>query len=435
MNQFSGCLPRTDPLDAGGQRSHRGAFALPFGIALALLALPGLRASLAAASPPPTPGTILTIAGTGQAGFSGDNGPAAKARLDYPIGIAIDAAGSVLFADAGNQRVRKVSPDGIITTVAGIGVEGFSGDGGPATKARLAGALWLALDGAGNLYLSDWSHNRVRKISPDGIITTVAGSGPTTSGAPGDYAGDGGPATAARLYHPEGLAVDAAGNLFIADNGNHRIRKVSPDGIITTVAGSGPIGPGMGESVGDGGPATQARLNGPAGLAVDGTGSLFFTELDPFAASGGHRVRRVSADGTISTVAGTGEPGFSGDGGMAIEARLSSPVGLSVDSAGNLFIGDWGNYRVRKVDHTGMITTVAGMGKGRYGGDGVLATATSLRGPNNVALDAAGNLLITETGHEGTHESDGLGYDERVLKVFSAAAPGLLAGAPLPAPK
>src|SRR5262249_39412972 len=178
--------------------------------------------------------------------------------------------------------------------------------------ARLDGLLFLALDGAGNLYVSDWKHNRVRKVSPDGIITTVAGSGPTTSEAPGDYTGDGGPATAARLYYPTGLAADAAGNLFIADTGNHRIRKVSPDGTITTVAGSGPTGPDKGASTGDGGPATAATLRGPMCLVIDGSGNLFFTEKDPWgtsAAVGGYtgprfQVRKVSADGIIRTVAG-----------------------------------------------------------------------------------------------------------------------------------
>ena len=301
-------------------------------IAVGVTALSPALISLAAEQP--APGTITTVAGTGPAGFSGDNGPATKARLDDPIGVVVDAAGNVFIGDGANTRVRKVSPDGIITTVAGTGVEGFSGDGGPATKARLAGALWLALDGAGNLYLSDSSHHRVRKVSPDGIITTVAGSGPTTSEAPGDFAGDGGPATEARLYYPDGLAVDAAGNLFIADTGNHRIRKVSPDGIITTVAGSGPIGPDKGYAAGDGGPALAATLRGPFDLAVDGAGNLFFGDSDPwtteaFSPSGiigskGPRdiVRKVSADGIITIVAGNGVRGFSGDGGLAVQASL-----------------------------------------------------------------------------------------------------------------
>jgi sugar lactone lactonase YvrE len=293
------------------------------------------------------------------------------------------------------------------------------------------------LDGAGNLYLSDWSHNRVRKVSPDGIITTVAGSGPTTSEAPGDYAGDGGPATAARLYRPTGLAIDAAGNLFIADTGNHRIRKVSPDGIITTVAGSGPTGPDKGVAAGDGGPAIAATLRGPQGLAVDGSGNLFLTDTDPggTAAYTGPRalVRKVSADGIIRTVAGSGVRGFSGDGGLAPEASLNYPVGLAVDTVGNLFIADTGNYRVRKVDGSGIISTVAGTGMNPYAGDGVPAATTGLRGPAGVAVDAAGNLLISDTGY--INGDDGLGYNERVLKVFGVAAPGLVAGMPFPKPQ
>jgi sugar lactone lactonase YvrE len=384
-----------------------------------------------AAEQPPAPGTITTVAGTGQAGFSGDNGPATRARLDGPTGVVVDAAGNIFIGDGSNHRVRKVSPDGIITTYAGTGVEGFSGDGGPATKARLAGGLCLALDGAGNLYLSDGAHHRVRKVSPDGIITTVAGSGPTTSGTPGAYSCDGGPATDARLYDPIGLAVDTAGNLFIADNGNHRVRKVSPDGIITTVAGSGPTGPDKGYSAGDGGPALAATLRGPYFLAVDGSGNLFFAEVDDGGTEAykGPRgqVRKVSTDGIITTVAGNGVRGFSGDGGQAVAAGLWGPNGVTVDSAGNLFIADWGNYRVRKVDTNGIISTVAGMGKSRYAGDGVLATATGLLNPVGLAVDAAGNLLICHTGH-GAREGKSLGYDERVLKVFGVAAPASAPG-------
>jgi sugar lactone lactonase YvrE len=274
-------------------------------------------------------------------------------------------------------------------------------------------------------------------VSPDGIITTVAGSGPTTSEAPGDYAGDGGPATAARLYRPVGLAVDAAGNLFIADTDNHRIRKVTPDGTITTVAGSGPIGPGKGYAAGNGGPATAATLRGPIGLAVDGAGNLFLTDVDPDGIegyTGPHGlVRKVSPEGIITTVAGNGGFGFSGDGGKATDAQLFGPLGVAMDTAGNLFIADNGNYRVRKVDAKGIITTVAGTGKNPYAGDGVLATATGLRGPDNLAVDAAGNLLFTDSGRENA--TDGLGLlNERALKVFGVAAPGLLAGMPFPKP-
>jgi sugar lactone lactonase YvrE len=410
-------------------------------IILRLLAVGGLAtlslSLIGLAAEQPAPGTITTIAGTGQDGFSGDNGPATSARLDFPTTVVVDAAGNIFISDGANHRVRKVSPDGTITTYAGTGVEGFSGDGGPATQARLGGGLDLALDGAGNLYLSDGDHQRVRKVSPDGTITTVAGSGPTTEGAPGAYAGDGGPATEARLNGPLGLAVDASGNLFIAENGNHRIRKVSPDGIITTVAGSGPIGPDQGVSAGDGGPALAATLRGPAFLAVDGAGNLFFSEVDEQGTQAytGPRgqVRKVSADGIITTVAGNGVRGFSGDGGPAVAAGLWGANGVTVDSAGNLFIADWGNYRVRKVDAKGIISTVAGMGLAPYAGDGVLATATGLRNPVGLAVDAAGNLLICESGHLA--KDNGLGYDERVLKVFGVAAPGLLAGMPFPKPQ
>jgi trimeric autotransporter adhesin len=254
----------------------------------------------------------------------------------------------------------------------------------------------------------------VRKVSPEGMITTVAGNGQL------GFSGDGGPATAARLNWPSSLAVDLAGNLFIADHYNHRIRKVSPDGIITTVAGSGQDAPEKGVSAGDGGLATEARLNGPFFLTLDGSGNLFFTELgDIFSANRGYRVRKVDPNGRISTVAGSDARGFSGDGGPATQARLDSPAGVAVDTAGNLFIADSDNRRIRKVDRSGMIRTLAGNGDLRYAGDGVLATATGLRGPGGLVVDAVGNLLFTDRL-------------ERVLIVFGVAAPGLIAGEPFP---
>jgi sugar lactone lactonase YvrE len=378
-------------------------FALPVLAAVSLAALTGMGMAQQTA----TTGTITTVAGTGQSGFSGDGGPATQARLNSPVGVAVDAAGNLFIGDRHNNRVRKVSPDGMISTLA-----------------RVTDPIFVALDQAGNLFIKERGASRVRKLSPAGLLTLVAGSGRA------GFSGDGGPATEARLVGPGGIAVDAAGNLFFADHNNHRIRKVSPDGLITTVAGSGPTGRGTGASTGDGGFATEARLDGPGGLALDRSGNLFIAEGGDSRGRRGYRVRKVSAAGIITTVAGSDAKGFSGDGGPATQARLDTPFSVAVDTAGNLFITDWGNYRVRKVDPNGIISTVAGMGRQRYAGDGTLAMATGLLGPLGLAVDAAGNLLITDS--EAMHE--GLGPNERVLKLFGVAAPGLIAGEPFPSP-
>jgi hypothetical protein len=292
-------------------------FALPVFAAVGLAALTGSRVGTAQETA--TPGTITTVAGTGQLGFSGDGGPATQARLAFPFSVGVDAAGNVLIADTDNNRLRKVSPAGMISTVAGTGKVGFSGDDGYATEARL-NPWTLVLDGAGNLFIEDSGNVRVRKVSPEGIITTVAGSGKA------GFSGDGGPATEARFSELRLGVVDTAGNLLIADRNNHRIRKVSPEGIITTVAGSGPTGAAKGVSAGDGGLATEARLNGPFGLALDRSGNLFFSEAgDVFGTNTGYRVRKVDPNGIISTVAGSDGRGFSGDGGPATQARLNTP--------------------------------------------------------------------------------------------------------------
>jgi sugar lactone lactonase YvrE len=266
-------------------------------------------------------------------------------------------------------------------------------------------------------------------VSVEGIITNFAGNGSE------GFSGDGGLATRARLNQPNGLAADAAGNLYIADSDSHRVRKVTVDGMITTVAGRGPTdqnrkGPGV---PGDGGLATEAMLYGPIGIAVDREGNLFIADWGDLhlVPGGGARVRKVDSKGIITTVAGTGEPGYSGDGGLATEAQFNSAIGVAVDTAGNLFIADWGNYRVRKVDAQGIITTVAGMGKAPYSGEGGPATATGLRGSVGPAVDAAGNLFFSDSG---LGRDDGLGDNERVLKVYGVAAPGLIAGLPFPKP-
>jgi hypothetical protein len=342
-------------------------------------------------------GIITTVAGTGAFGFSGDGGPATSASLDTPRGVAVDAAGNLFIADLLNKRVRKVdAATGIITTLAGGG-NNLPGDGGPATGARLDFPGGVAVDAAGNLLIS--GAGRVHKVAAaTGIITTVAGTG----GA--GLSGDGGPATSASLG-PSSVAVDAAGNLFIADLGNHRVRRVdAATGIITTVAGSGPSGFGDGGFAGDGGPATSARLSSPRSVAVDVAGNLFIAD------SVNKRVRKVAAaTGIITTVAGPGTFGFSGDGGPATSARLYVLEGVAVDAAGNLFIADLGNHRVRRVDAaTGIITTVAGTGTFGFSGDGGPATSASLDSPRGVAVDAAGNLFFKgERRHRHHHHGGG----------------------------
>ncbi|AZT84803.1 hypothetical protein EHN06_15270 [Marinobacter sp. NP-4(2019)] len=328
---------------------------------------------------------IDTVAGNGRRGFAGDGGPATAARLNYPSDVAVDAEGNLYFADFRNHRIRRMSPEGTINTVAGTGDAGFSGDGGPATDARLNYPSGVAVDAEGNLYIADAYNSRIRRISPDGTITTVAGTGDE------GFSGDGGAATAALLNDPRGVTLDAAGNLYIADTRNHRIRRVSPDGTISTVAGNGKWG-----FSGDGGPATAARLVYPQGVAVDAAGNLYIAD------AGNHRIRRVSPDGTISTVAGsdTGVTGafggFSGDGGPATAAELNSPDGVAVGAAGNLYISDTGNHRIRRVSPDGIISTVAGIGKWGSSGDGGPATAARVVYPQGVAVDPAGNLYIAD---------------------------------------
>jgi sugar lactone lactonase YvrE len=324
-------------------------------------------------------GIITTVAGSGAFNYAGDGGPATSAGL-AASGMAADPGGNLFIADWFNNRIRKVSPNGIITTVAGNGTPANSGDGGPATSAILSGGWNLAVDGSGNLFVADFGHNRVRKISPNGTISTVAGNG-----TPGN-SGDGGPATSARLSQPDSLAVDWQGALFIGENAY--VRRVSPTGTIATVAGSGRSG-----DPGDGGPAISAHLGRLVGLAVDGRGNLFLAD------SFDSRVRKVSPDGIITTVAGTGTRGYSGDGGPAARAQLNYPLGLAVDPQGNLFIADSFNSCIRKVSLNGIVTTVAGTGVAGYSGDGAPATSAQLAQPAGLAVDAQGNLWIADRGN------------------------------------
>ena len=299
--------------------------------------------------------------------------------------MAVDGAGNLYIADTSNHRIRKVDATGVITTVAGTGTAGFSGDGGAAASAQLSNPYRVALDSAGNLYITDYGNNRIRKVDAAGVISTVAGDG--TYG----YGGDGGPATAAQLYNPSGVALDGAGNLYIVDGDNQRIRKVDAAGVISTVAGDGTRGYG-----GDGGAAVAAQLDYPSGVALDGAGNLYIAEAN------GNRIRKVDAAGVITTVAGDGTFGSSGDGGPAVAARLGTSVSVAVDGAGNLYISNYGTQSIRKVDAAGVITTVAGdgtLGSG-YGGDGGPATAAQLNFPRDVAVDGAGNLYIADSGND-----------------------------------
>ena len=350
---------------------------------------------------------------------------ATSADLDSPSGVAVDASGNIYIADQQNNRIRKVDTSGTITTVAGNGTAGYSGDGGPATSAELDSPSGMVVDSSGNLYIADSLNSVIRKVSPSGAITTVAGNGYNRLGTgqpgfnDGGYSGDGGPATSAELNNPYAVAVDASGNIYIADTYNRRIRKVDASGTITTVAGNGYEGSGdLGGYSGDGGPATSAELAQPFGVAVDNTGNIYIDAGGNLyiADTNNHRIRRVDASGVITTVVGGG-----------ISSGVSSPAGVAVDAAGNLYIADMGNQCIRKVDATGALTTVAGsIGNPGYSGDGGSATAAELNFPFGVAVDASGNIIIADRDNSRIRE----------VKASSsiATSPGVNASTPTATP-
>ena len=322
---------------------------------------------------------ITTFAGTGNAGYGGDGGAATSAQINYPNGIFVGTSGNVYIADTTNSKIRMVTSAGIITTLAGTGTTGSSGDGGAATSAQLNSPYGVSADISGNVYIAVQGNNKIRMVTSTGIITTIAGTG--TYGS----SGDGGAATSAQLNSPYGVSVDISGNVYIADTNNNKIRMVTSTGIITTIAGMGTHG-----SSGDGGAATSALLNGPTGVSVDISGIVYIVDTN------NNKIRMVTSTHIISTFAGTFTPGSSGDFGAATSAQLDNPFGVSVDISGNVYIVDKGNNKIRMVTSTGLITTFAGTGIAGSTGDGGAATSAQLSAPRGVSVDISGNVYIAD---------------------------------------
>ena len=353
-------------------------------------------------------GIITTIAGTGEEGYGGDEGPATEAKINWPTGIAVDDAGNVYIADRNNERIRRVDPEGIITTFAGTGEWGYDSDedGGPATEALLNWPADVALDANGDLYIADEYNNRIRKVDVEGTITTVAGMkrptlevGEEEEEEDDENIGDHGPATSALLHRPTGVALDNEGSLYIADRNHHRIRKVNAAGIITTIAGVADEG-----FSGDEGPAASAQLDGPSGVAVDEGGYVFIAD------TGNNRIRQIDPDGVITTLAG----GEDGGDGSAMEGQLAAPRDVAVDSDGNLYVADTGNHQIHVIDDTGMVTRVAGI-EGL--GDGGPATKARLFDPTAVAIDVDGSIYITDSGNNRIRKVDANG----VITTFAGS--------------
>ena len=324
---------------------------------------------------------VTTVAGGGT-GAIADGIPATAVDLGTPGAIVTDSAGNLYLTEFVDQKVLKIDSLGIIHTVAGNGSIGYSGNNGPATAASLNYPYGLAFDGSGNLYISDNLNYVIRKLAPDGIITTIAGN------ASAGYAGDNGPATDAKLNEPFGLTFDNAGNLYVADFGNNTVRKITPSGIISTVAGNIAS---FGYS-GNGGPATDASLFNPIDVAVDAHNNLLIADDD------NSTVRIVSlTTGIIQAFAGRDTLAFGGDGGPATAAWLSYPTGVCVDTSGNVLIADAGNNRIRGVSALGIINTVAGNGSAVYPGDNSPATAAGFNLPNDVTTDRKGNIYVADS--------------------------------------
>ena len=330
--------------------------------------------------------TITTVVGNGSGGFSGDNGAASAAQLLSPNAIALDSSGKLYIVDTGNQRVRVVS-GGTISTLAGTGTAGFAGDGKAASSAQINGPGGVAADSSGNVYIADSGNHVVRKITSGGTISTFAGSGGNAG-----YSGDTAAATSALLFNPIGLVVDKSGNLYIADSGNNVIRQVVGANINTVVGGT----------------ATVLQLNHPTGLALDSSGALYIAD------TGNRRIVRF-ANGVASSFAGNGFTKFSGDNGPATLAGINDPTGVCVDAAGNVYITDTFNGRIRRVTPDGIITTVAGNGFASYTGDGGPAISASLSFPRAVLADSSGNVYVADTNNN-------------VIRLLTAQTPTIFAG-------
>ncbi len=327
--------------------------------------------------------TINTVVGNGTAGFSGDAAAAFAAQVNFPTSIARSANGTLYIADTFNNRIRSVQTDGIIRTVVGTGTRGFSGDGAAATAALISPPYGVAADAAGNIYFSDSLNNMVRKVSTSGTITRIAGTGVQ------GYGGDGGNAVDSLLNLPTGVAVDSAGNVYVADTQNHRVRKISTDGKIATV-----LGTGQPNYDGDGKPGDQAPIYYPESVALDSAGNLYVA--DTF----NHRIRKLSTAGIASTVAGNGVAAFRGDGGQAASASLNYPRGVFVDASGRVLIADSINNRIRMVTENGVIRTIAGAGFFGDAGDGGPAVLALFRYPRAVISDGSGGLLVLDTDNQ-----------------------------------
>ncbi len=362
-------------------------------------------------------GVIRTVAGTGAVG-NNDSVPATAVTLNFPHGAAVSPAGRLFVADTQNHRVLRLEATGMITTIAGNGTFGSTGDGGAATSAQLSDVYGVAFDATGNLYISE-SMARIRRVDAlTGVISTIAGDG--TSG----FGGDNGPATSAQLSNPNGVAVDALGAVYVADAGNHRIRRIDPGGTITTVAGTGTPG-----DSGDNGLAIVAELRSPYGVAIDQAGVIYIAD------TGNHRIRKIDGAGVITTVAGTGLAGYGGDGGAATSAQLDLPRGVAVDGTGTLYIADMTNDRIRKVSAAGVITTIAGSSTSGTSGDAALATAARLTDPRGVTVDQLGNVYITDSGNERIRRIDPAGIILTVVGRMDPEGVGTLATGRLADPR